>query len=100
MIHLMNLTLALTIPITLGALCGTISERGGIIMLGVEGMMLMGAFSAVLGSYVTGSAIIGVLIACSASNSKRTRALLAWVSICLQAVLQRYCLKQSGDKKA
>ena len=34
MIHLMNLTLALTIPITLGALCGTISERGGIIMLG------------------------------------------------------------------
>lgn len=63
MIHLMNLTLALTIPITLGALCGTISERGGIIMLGVEGMMLMGAFSAVLGSYVTGSAIIGVLFA-------------------------------------
>ena len=63
MINILSLTLTLTIPITLGALCGTISERGGVIMLGVEGMMLIGAFCAVLGSYVTGSAWLGVLFA-------------------------------------
>ena len=63
MINILSLTLTLTIPITLGALYGTISERGGIIMLGVEGMMLIGAFCAVLGSYATGSAWLGVLFA-------------------------------------
>lgn len=57
------LTLKLTIPITLGALCGTISERGGIIMLGVEGMMLFGSFFAVLGSLLVGNAWFGLLLA-------------------------------------
>ncbi len=30
------LTFQLSVPIVLGALCGTIAERGGIILLGVE----------------------------------------------------------------
>lgn len=54
------LTLQLSVPIVLGALCGTIAERGGIILLGVEGMMLIGAFAGVAGSYLTGSAAVGV----------------------------------------
>lgn len=61
--NLFSLTAKLTIPITLGALCGTISERGGVIMLGVEGMMLFGAFFAVLGSFLSGSAWVGLLFA-------------------------------------
>lgn len=61
--NLIALTLTLTVPLALGALCGTVSERCGVIMLGVEGMMLIGAFCAVLGSYATGSAWMGVLLA-------------------------------------
>ncbi|MDE5716262.1 MAG: ABC transporter permease [Lachnospiraceae bacterium] len=56
------LVLQLSVPIVLGALCGTIAERGGIILLGVEGMMLVGAFAGVAGSYFTGSALAGVLL--------------------------------------
>lgn len=56
-----GLTFQLSVPIVLGALCGTIAERGGIILLGVEGMMLMGAFAGVAGSWLTGSAFVGVL---------------------------------------
>lgn len=56
------LTLQLSIPIILGALCGTIAERGGVILLGVEGMMLMGAFAGVLGSHVTGFAVGGAVL--------------------------------------
>lgn len=63
MISILSLTLKLTIPIALGALCGTISERGGIIMLGVEGMMLFGAFFAVFGTWLTGNAWLGLLFA-------------------------------------
>lgn len=54
--------LQLSVPIVLGALCGTIAERGGIILLGVEGLMLIGAFAGVAGSFFTGSAFAGVLI--------------------------------------
>lgn len=43
--NFIGLTLQLSVPIILGALCGTIAERGGIIILGVEGIMLIGAFA-------------------------------------------------------
>lgn len=60
--NFLALMLQLSVPIVLGALCGTIAERGGIILLGVEGMMLMGAFAGVAGSFFTGSAFAGVLV--------------------------------------
>lgn len=63
MINILSLTLTLTVPIALGALCGTLSERSGVIMLGVEGMMLIGAFAGVYGSYVSGNAWVGVALA-------------------------------------
>lgn len=56
------LTIQLAIPIVFGALCGTISERGGIIMLGVEGMMLIGAFTGALGAYLSGQVVYGMLL--------------------------------------
>lgn len=59
--NFLALTLQLSVPIVLGALCGTIAERGGIILLGVEGIMLLGAFGGVAGSYFTGSPFLGVL---------------------------------------
>lgn len=60
--HFIALTLQLSVPIVLGALCGTIAERGGIILLGVEGIMLIGAFAGAAGSFATGSAAAGVLL--------------------------------------
>jgi simple sugar transport system permease protein len=51
----------IAIPIAYGALGNTICERGGIINIGVEGMMLAGSFGGVLGSYLSGSAWVGVL---------------------------------------
>ena len=51
--NFIGLTLQLSVPIVLGPLrhhCGA----GGIILLGVEGIMLVGAFAGVLGSYATG----------------------------------------------
>lgn len=58
--NFLALVLQLSVPLVLGALCGTIAERGGIILLGVEGMMLLGAFAGTAGSHFTGSAAAGV----------------------------------------
>jgi general nucleoside transport system permease protein len=43
-IALLNATIRQSIPITLGAMSGIFSERSSIVNIGIEGMMLMGAF--------------------------------------------------------
>ena len=53
----------LAVPYTLTSVGATFSERGGVVNLALEGMMLIGAFGAALGQYQTGSAIAGVLFA-------------------------------------
>ena len=53
-------TLRIAIPYLLAAAGGVMSERVGIIALGLEGMMLAGAFGAALGSYYGGSPWIGL----------------------------------------
>lgn len=60
--NFLALTLQLSVPIILGALCGTIAERGGVILLGVEGIMLIGAFAGAAGSFAAGSALAGVVL--------------------------------------
>ena len=50
-------------PVALAALGGAMTEHAGIMNIGMDGMILMGAFTAVAMSLVTGSAAVGVLAA-------------------------------------
>ena len=55
-------SLRLMVPIAFAALGGVICERGGVYNVGMEGMMLSGAFGAALGTFLTGSPVMGVLV--------------------------------------
>ncbi|HEX2105611.1 MAG TPA: ABC transporter permease [Solirubrobacteraceae bacterium] len=49
-------------PLLFGALGGIVSERSGVVNIGIEGMMLMGAYFGIFGAEVTGSWVSGLLI--------------------------------------
>ncbi len=49
-------------PLVLGALCGLIGERSGIINIGIEGQMLISAFAAFMATAYSGNIIIGVVV--------------------------------------
>jgi general nucleoside transport system permease protein len=61
LVTLVVLTLIKSTPIIYAALGGVISERSGVINIGLEGMMAAGAFVAVFISFVTHSPVAGVL---------------------------------------
>lgn len=62
-IDFISLVLKLAIPITLASFAGTISERSGVINIGIEGTMLMGAFAAAVGSGLMGNPFYGMVFA-------------------------------------
>lgn len=55
--------LRLSVPIIMMALGNMFCERAGVMNLGAEGMMISGAFGAILGTYLFGNPWIGVLVA-------------------------------------
>jgi simple sugar transport system permease protein len=70
---LFNTTLSKAVPLTLGAMAGILCERGGIVNIAIEGMMLMGAMVGALMGSITGNLWIGMLAGVASG------ALLGWV---------------------
>lgn len=72
-VTLINSTLRMATPLIFAAIGGVFAERSGVMNLALEGIMLMGAFGGVLGSYYTSNMFLSVITA------MLTGALLAWV---------------------
>jgi ABC-type uncharacterized transport system permease subunit len=76
---LLQSTVTMAVPLLLAALGELIAERGGIINIGLEGMLLSGAFAAMSVTYSTGAPLLGLLAAWGAGLS--LAALFAYVVV-------------------
>lgn len=56
----MATSLRLSVPIVFAALGGVLAERSGVYNIGLEGMMLAGAFGAAAGAFFTDSPLVGL----------------------------------------
>ncbi len=61
-ISLLASTVRQATPLVLGAICGLMGERAGVVNIGIEGQMLMGAFTGFLVNVYTGNLFLGVLV--------------------------------------
>ena len=62
MIDFLSAAIRIATPLLLAALGGILSERAGVFAVGLEGMMLMGAFASIVGAWAAHSALFGVLL--------------------------------------
>ena len=76
-------TFLLATPLIFAGLGGVFSEKSGVVNIGLDGMMIMGAFFGVYGSYLTGSALFGIICAIIAGGA--IAAIHAFLSVTLKA---------------
>lgn len=78
LLELMRVSVRQAVPLTLGALCGAMCERAGIINIAIEGQLLVGAMAAVVLSAAAGPwvGLVGAIIAAVLLG-----AVLGWLSV-------------------
>jgi general nucleoside transport system permease protein len=59
----LNSTIPRATPLALGALCGLLGERTGVVNIGIEGQMLFGAFTGFYAATASGSLLVGAVAA-------------------------------------
>lgn len=60
-VSLLTSTLRMATPLIFASLGGYFSEKSGVINIALEGLMLIAAFAAAVGNYMSGSPLIGIL---------------------------------------
>jgi ABC-type uncharacterized transport system permease subunit len=76
---LLDAAVRISVPLLLAVLGEIVVERAGVLNIGIEGMVLAGAFGGFAGAFLSGSPEFGLLL--GASSGLTLGALLAWLVV-------------------
>jgi len=79
LLGMLSSSLVRATPIALAALCGVVSERAGVVNIGIEGIMLMSAQTAVVSATLTKNLYVGLMV--GIVTGAILAAFHAWMSI-------------------
>ena len=82
MINLLARALMMSTPLLFGSISEVFAERSGMMVIAIEGIFLLGAWGGFVGTYLSGSLLIGMLIAILAGVV--TAALYGWITVYLK----------------
>jgi len=82
-ISLLYSTIRIGISILFAGMGEMVTERSGVLNIGIEGVMLMGAWAAAIGSYFSGNAWVGLL--CAVGIALIIGAIFAYIAISLKS---------------
>jgi len=82
MIDLLTRALMMSTPLLFGSISEVFAERSGMMVIAIEGIFLLGAWGGFVGTYLSGSLLIGVLAAIMAGVV--TAAIYGWITVYLK----------------
>ncbi len=93
-------TLMVSTPLIFTALGGVITERSGVVNIGLEGMMYFGAFAGAAGAYFSGSPWVGLLCAALGGGILGLVHAVACVSFCAEQIVSGIAVNFLGPGAA
>ena len=82
MINLLTRALMMSTPLLFGSISEVFAERSGMMVIAIEGIFLFGAWGGFVGTYLSGSLLVGILAAILAGVV--TAALYGWITVYLK----------------
>lgn len=82
MINLLTRALMMSTPLLFGSISEVFAERSGMMVIAIEGIFLLGAWGGFVGTYLSGSLLVGILAAILAGVV--TAALYGWITVYLK----------------
>src|SRR5262249_56752025 len=91
--ELLAAALRIATPLLFAALGGILSERAGVFAVGLEGMMLAGAFAGVIGTHTLGHAGLGLLASAAGGALLAAVVAIATVRCCADQMVTGLAVK-------
>lgn len=82
MINLLSRALMMSTPLLYGSIAEVYAERTGMMVTAIEGIFLMGAWGGFVGAYLSGSLLVGIIVAILVGMV--TAAFYAWITVYLK----------------